>query len=206
MLNKNKRIINLELITKANQLRKEAKLILNNLDLIKILKKISEPKIVGSLAYNLMLTRDIDIHAYVNEFSIEKILNLLPQLAILPTIRKVQFSNYREFRKDHRKDRIGFPHGYYIGIHSMQNHNEWKIDIWFIKKGEDKSFYNPKLKNLSSKQREIILNLKNSYLGKNGYKKGLLSIDFYKAVLDFGVKNKKDFENYIKNKENRKII
>jgi len=190
-----------KLAVKADQLQQEAKLILDDLDLLKILKEISEPKIVGSAAYNLMLMRDIDIHAYVKEFDIEKILNLLPKLALLPTIRKVQFSNYREFRKDYRKDRIGFPHGYYIGLRSVRLSDEWKIDIWFIKEDEDKSFCDPRLENLSDEQRKTILKLKSLWLAKDGYRDGVLSVDFYRAVLDFGVKTEKDFENYLRNKE-----
>jgi len=193
-----------KLLTQANQLQQKAKLILDDLGLIKILKEISEPKIVGSVAYGLMIIKDIDIHAYVKEYDIKKILNLIPKLALLATIRKVQFSNYREFRKDWRKDRVGFPHGYYIGLRSVQRSDEWKIDIWFIKENEDKSFNDSRLKNLSKEQRETILKLKNLWLTKDGYRDGVLSVDFYKAVLDFGVKTEKDFEYYLKTKKLKK--
>jgi hypothetical protein len=57
------------------------------------------------------------------------------------------------------------------------------------------------LKNISDKQREIILKLKNSWLTKDGYRNGVLSVDFYKAVLDFGVETEKDFEHYLETKE-----
>lgn len=190
-----------ELIMQANQLQQEAKLILDRLGLLKILKEISEPKIIGSVANGLLIIKDIDIHAYVKEYDVEKILNLIPKLALLPTIRKVQFNNYREFRKDYRKDRIGFPHGYYIGLRSVQYSDEWKIDVWFIKKEEDKSFNSSRLQNLSDEQRETILKLKNLWLTKNGYRDDVLSVDFYKAVLDFGVKTKKDFGYYLKTKK-----
>lgn len=190
-----------ELVARANQLQQEAKLILDKLDLIKTLKEISEPKIVGSAANGLMIIEDIDIHAYVKEYDIEKILNLLPKLALLPTIRKAQFNNYREFRKDYRKDRIGFPRGYYIGLRSVQRSDEWKIDIWFIIEDEDKSFNNLRLQNLSDEQRETILKLKNLWFTKDGYRDGVLGVDFYKAVLDFGVKTEKDFKHYLRTKE-----
>ncbi len=196
-------ITNSKLVKQANQLQREAKLILNNLGLLKILKEISEPKIVGSMVSGLMVMKDIDIHTYVKKYNLKKILNLLPKLALLPTIRKAQFNNYREFRKDYRKDRVHFPHGYYIGLRSIQRSDEWKIDIWFIKEGEDRSFNDSRLQNLLDEQREIILKLKNLWLIKNGYRNGISSIDFYKAVLDFEVKTEKDFENYLKNKEEK---
>jgi hypothetical protein len=189
-----------KLLARAKQLQQKAKLILDQLGIIKILKEVSEPKIIGSATNGLMVLKYIDIHAYVKEYDMERILNLLPKLALLPTIRKVQFNNYREFRKDYRKDRVGFPHGYYIGLRSLQYSDEWKIDIWFIKEDEDKSFNNSRLKNISDK-REIVLKLKNSLLTKDGYRNGVLSVDFYKAVLDFGVETEKDFEHYLKTKE-----
>jgi hypothetical protein len=190
-----------KLLAHAKQLQQKAKLILDQLGIIEILKEVSEPKIIGSAANGLMVLKDIDIHAYVKEYDMERILNLLPKLALLPTVRKVQFNNYREFRQDYRKDRVGFPHGYYIGLRSVQDSDEWKIDIWFIKEDEDKSFNNSRLKNISDKQREIILKLKNSWLTKDGYRNGVLSVDFYKAVLDFGVETEKDFEHYLETKE-----
>lgn len=190
-----------ELAAKANQLQRQARLILDKLGLIKTLQEISKPKIVGSAANGLMIIKDIDIHAYVKEYEVEKILNLLPKLALLPTIRKVQFNNYREFRKDYRPDRVGFPRGYYIGLCSVQGSDEWKIDVWFIKEDEDRSFNDSRLQNLSDEQRETILKLKNLWLTKDGYRDGVLSVDFYKAVLDFGVKTKKDFERYLRTKE-----
>ncbi len=194
-----------ELLEQANQLQREAKLILRKLGLIDILKKVSEPKIVGSAKYGLMVIKDIDIHAYVKEYQIGKILNLLPKLAVLPTIRKVQFSNYREFRKDYRKDRVGFPYGYYLGLRSVQNSDEWKIDIWFIKEDEDNSFNDSRLGILTDKQRETILKLKSLWLAENGYRDGVLSVDFYKAVLDFGVQTEKDFKSYLETKNHNKL-
>lgn len=192
-----------KLIAQANQLQQKAQLILDQLGFINILKEISKPKIVGSAATGLMIIKDIDIYAYVKEYDIGKILNLLPKLALLPTIRKVQFNNYREFRKDERQDRIGFPHGYYIGLRSVQGSDEWKIDIWFIKEDEDRSFNDPRLRNLSDEQRATILQLKRLWLTENGYRDGVLSIDFYQAVLDLGVRTEKDFERYLKTKKSK---
>jgi hypothetical protein len=63
-----------KLIKRANQLQKEVKLILDKLGLLNILKEIFEPKIVGSAANCLMLMKDIDIHTYMKESDMEKIL------------------------------------------------------------------------------------------------------------------------------------
>jgi len=192
-----------QLISKANQLQREAKRILDELGLIKILKNISSPKLIGSASYGLMIAEDIDIHASVKNYNLNKILNLLPKLAVLPKIRKVQFINYREFRKDYRRDRVGFPHGYYIGLYSMQPAGEWKIDVWFVKEDEVIKYDYSRLNNLSSQERMIILRLKEHWSTKGGYKDGAISIDFYQAVLDFGAKTDEDFRRYLETKDQK---
>jgi len=188
------------LILRANELQREAGRIVEELGLIKIIGKISKPKIVGSVANGLMFAKDIDIHAYVHKYDIQAIVNLLPKFALLPTIQKAQFSNYRDLRRDYIKDRSSFPRSYYVGLRSIQPSGEWKIDIWFAKKGEIGEFNDPRLKNLTNKQREIILQLKKMWSNKDGYRKGVLSVDFYKAILDFGVENEVDFKRYLKTK------
>lgn len=91
--------------------------------------------------------------------------------------------------------------GYYIDLRSVQGLNTWKIDTWFIKEAEDKFFNDSRLQNLSDEQRKTILKLKNLWFTEDGYRDDVLSIDFYKAVLDFGVTTKEDFEHYLNIKE-----
>lgn len=191
---------NSKLAIQAKKLQKEAKYILDFLGLIKILKEISEPKVVGSAVNGLMVAKDIDIHACVKEYDVQKVVSILPRLALLPTIQKVQFNNYRELRRDYRKDRVNFPHAYYIGLRSLQPFGEWKIDIWFAKEGDVDEFDDPRLQNLLDEQREAILKLKEAWYVKDGYRDDVVSVDFYKAVLDFGARTEKDFERYLQAK------
>lgn len=193
--------LNSQLVLRASQLQQEAKRILGELGLVKILREISEPKVVGSAANGLMVAKDIDIHAYVREYDMQKVVNLLPRLALLSTIQKVQFNNYRELRRDYRKDRVNFPHAYYVGLRSLQPSGEWKIDMWFAKEGEVDEFNDSRLQSLSDEQRETILKLKEAWYTKEGYQDGAVSIDFYKAVLDFRAKTDKDFERYLQTKK-----
>lgn len=193
--------LNSQLVLRANQFQQEAKRILDELGLMKILQEISEPKVVGSVANGLLIAKDIDVHAYVKEYDVQEVVNLLPRLATLPTIQKVQFNNYRELRRDYRKDRVNFPHAYYVGLRSLQPSGEWKIDMWFAKEGEVDEFNDSRLQNLSGEQRETILKLKEEWYTKDGYRDGAVSVDFYKAVLDFGAKTNQDFERYLQTKE-----
>lgn len=139
----------------------------------------------------------------MKEFNLNKIADLLKGFVLLPTIQKVQFNNYRELRRDYIKSRVRFPHGYYIGLRSIQPSGEWKIDIWFGKTGIPLNDYDtPSSSDITEKQRIAILKLKKAWLDeKGGYKDDVISTDFYKAVLNYGVMNKEKFKPYLKQKK-----
>jgi hypothetical protein len=190
-----------ELLERAEKLQEEAATIIEKLDVLEILGRISEPEIVGSTKNGLMVLPDIDIHAYMQEVDLPKVAQLLPVFAIMPTIQKVQFNNYRELRRDHRKDRINFPHGYYVGLRSIQPSGEWKIDMWFGEKGTIGDFDEAELEQLTDEQRLVILRLKETLKTEKGYRDGIISTDFYKAVLYHGVKDPGDFFQYLEKRK-----
>ena len=191
-----------ELLRHSDELQREAKLIINKLGIFSMLKEISEPSIIGSTKNGLMVWPDIDILAYMKELDINKVIDLLRKFALLPTIQKVQFSNFRELRRDYLKDKAHLPHAYYIGLRSIQSSGEWKIDIWFGEKGIPLNDYDmPSSSKITKEQRIAILKLKKKWLNeKNEYKDGVISIDFYKAVLEYGVNNEEKFKTYLKQK------
>ncbi len=190
-----------ELLEQARKLQSESARVVEELGILKTLGRFSEPEIVGSATNGLMVLPDVDIRAYTESLDIRAVVGLLPQFATMPTIQKVQFDNFREYRRDHRKDRINFPHGYYIGLRSIQPSGEWKIDIWFGKREVFREFDEKELGQLTDEQRVIILRLKEIMKSeKVGYRGGAVSIDFYKAVLYHGVKTIDDFSRYLKRK------
>lgn len=190
-----------ELLEQAKKLQSETVRVVEELGILKTLGRFWKPEIVGSATNGLMVLPDVDIHAYTDSPDIRAVVGLLSQFATMPTIQKVQFDNFREHRRDYRKDRINFPHGYYIGLRSIQPSGEWKIDIWFGKRGVFREFDEKELKQLTDEQRIIILRLKEAMKSeKVGYRDGAVSIDFYKAVLHHGVKTLDDFSLYLKTK------
>jgi len=191
-----------KLLKHASDLQQEAKRIIDQLGIFSILKEFSEPSFIGSAENGLMVWPDIDINAYMKELDLNKVTDVLKKFALLPTIQKVQFNNYRELRRDHLKRRVRFPHAYYVGLRSIQPSGEWKIDIWFGKTGEPLNDYDvPSSSNITEKQRITILKLKKAWLDdKGGYKDEAISTDFYKAVLEYGVTNKKEFKSYLRQK------
>ncbi|MDO8435829.1 MAG: hypothetical protein Q7S82_00375 [bacterium] len=189
-----------ELLKRAEKLQQEAMGIIDKLGIFSILKKISEPSIIGSAENGLMVWPDIDIHAYMKELDLDKVLDLLKEFALLPTIQKVQFSNFRELRRDHLKSKMRFPRGYYVGLRSVQPSGEWKVDIWFGEKGTPINDYDVlNLSSITKEQRAAILRIKKAWLDeKGGYKDGVISIDIYKAVLEHGIIDENNFKDYIK--------
>lgn len=196
------------ILKRADELQKEANGIIDDLGILEVLKEISEPSVVGSAKNGLMVCPDIDIKTYMKELDIYKVLDFLKELALLPTIQKAQFIDWKDVRRDHLPEKRSISKGYYVGLRSVdqtRKWKEWKIDIWFGKRGEFFNEYEiPENKEITREEKILILKLKEEYLGKKGYKDGLKSVDFYKAVLDNGVKNQKEFEQYINNLETLK--
>jgi len=195
-----------ELLKRADDIHKEAQRIINELGIFSILERISEPSVIGSAENGLMVWPDIDIQAYMDKLDIDKVLDLLKDFALIPTVQKVQFSNFRELRRDHLKSKRRFPCGYYVGLRSIQPSGEWKIDIWFGEKGAPINDYElPKSKDITEEQRIAILKLKRAWLNEGGgYMDGVISTDFYRAVLEQGITTEKGFNDYIKNKTSNK--
>ncbi|MDE2173436.1 MAG: hypothetical protein KGJ31_02450 [Patescibacteria group bacterium] len=189
-----------QLTTRANSLQNEAHRILKELDLLSVIGTISEPEIVGSVKSGLMIMPDIDIHAWTEEPDLVAVANLFPTLVKTPTIQMVRFNNYRELRRDFRKDRINFPHAYYVGLRTVQPSGEWKIDMWFGKRGEIGDYDATELDAMTDGQRLAILRLKETWKEGKGYQDGVLSTDFYKAVMRHNVKDEKGFTEYLRTK------
>lgn len=190
-----------QLIVRAKSLQEEARRILEELDLLRIIGAISEPDVVGSVKNGLMIMPDIDIHAWMEEPSLEIVSDMLSTFAKMPTMQKVQFNNYRELRRDDRTDRIHFPHAYYVGLRTVQPSGEWKIDIWFGKRGEVGDYDDSELNAITDEQRLSILRLKEEWKDGKGYRDGVLSTDIYKAVMRAGIKDEEGFAEYLRAKE-----
>lgn len=190
-----------QLTARAKSLQEEAQRILQELNLFSIIGTISEPELVGSATNGLMVMPDIDIHAWVKEPDLSAVANLFSTLVKMPTIQMVHFNNYRELRRDFRKDRINFPHAYYVGLRTTRPSGEWKVDMWFGKHGELGDYDATELNTITDEQRLVILRLKEMWKDGKGYRDGVLSTDFYKAVMRHGVKDGKGFIEYLKTKE-----
>lgn len=180
-------------IKKADSLQKEAKEVLDNLDLLSILNKVGEPNIVGSLELNLMSHRDIDIVVRCNP-DYEKFLKIVNEL-----FRKEEVYDMaiQDFRKSIHSNR---PQGIYCKINYLRKPDLfWKIDIWFIKHSTAEDvvdWVKPKLTDVNKK---LILKIKNEMREKIKNGKQISGYKVYKAVLEYDVKDLEEFKKYLHN-------
>jgi hypothetical protein len=172
-----------ELLKLSKKYKRQADNLLQKTQLLKFLQKYGQIQIIGSYAYDLMLSGDIDIHIVNPKFTKKKVIKILNEL-----LNQKQF--YAQLFYDFiRRRRPGFPRGYYIGLKTLFGGNKWKIDLWFINKPSKKAFI-PSAKQINQ-HRLTILKLKQQALNNN---LKIHSTAIYKAVIQQGIKDIKYFQ------------
>jgi len=183
-------------LIKARKLKDKAKLILDELDIIRILKKVGRVEIVGSYALDLMSWEDIDI-TVTGELDYKKYLEVANYMF---QKEKVYSLNLQDFRKSIYPNR---PQGIYLGVKYLEDPDIfWKIDIWFFNKGERsaKDIVEFVKENITKEKREIILNIKNKIREKTESGKEISGKEVYEAVLREGIEDLRGFKRYMTSK------
>ncbi len=183
-----------------DQLQKEAKSVLGELDLLPLLSKYGSPKIIGSMDLGLMTRRDIDIEIIVNDFG-KKELNQIVQTILEKPLPRIDFT----LMDNSDKNSLEIPRGLFLWIKYSGNNKliskytnisiAWTIDCWFLKEEyADAGKVTKEIKEkLTPETKRIILEIKSSLMNNTEYKEKFSGIDIYRAVLDKDIKTKKDF-------------
>ncbi|UZP04725.1 hypothetical protein JW813_06860 [Clostridium botulinum] len=87
--------INQESNNVSGNLQKEAVNIEKQLGIINFLKKIRQAEIVGSVANNLIIKKDIDIHLLTNNDVDDVVKKLIGFLQCLKEIRNIKIEDYK---------------------------------------------------------------------------------------------------------------
>ncbi len=171
------------LMVDQKSLRKEAEEITNRFDLIRLLEKYGETRVVGSVALELIVKLDLDIHVLIETYPLMEAVNRVTvELLDHPTIHEVRISDYR-------------PDGVKIGIDECPSvSGNWTIDIWLTKDPSTTAFGQAEriLAELTPEKRKRILSLKEHYHKQGRLRDGISTI-IYQAVLA-GVTDIQDFE------------
>lgn len=166
----------LDLIKISKSLHLDADSLLKKSNLINKLSKYGEVFISGSYKLDLMIDGDIDIFIINRNINKEKSVGILNDLIV-----DGYFNGYFYYDWTKRQ-RTGFPRGYYIGLKTNFKDIKWKVDIWLIQ-----DIYKPAEKlmkfvqaNLNEKNKKLILDLKYKAKNKN---LNLRSSEIYLKVL-----------------------
>ena len=191
------------ILKKQAALQAEADAALDALGLDTLLRVVGNPVRVGSSALGVMVRRDIDVTVLCEKLDRtvqDTIAQIAARLVLHPRIGAVRLRNDSGFWNKTPED---YPDGLYLGITYRSERNEdWNLDIWFVDEPErqpDLKHLRTILPRLSTTMREIILTIKTALAtGSFAYDKPVSSFLVYEAVVDGGVSNIVEFENWLR--------
>ena len=168
-------------------LRDEAFSVISELNLLDLLKDHGKAELVGSVALDLIVKPDTDIHLFTTDSDLlGKVNEVYSILLEHQKVSEVRISDYR-------------PSGVKIGIDRYQGKfRSWDIDIWISDKPDSFAFEQTKsiLSKLTVEDRRTIMEIKRHFY-KLGQLRNGLSHKIYNAVLDHNVKNIYEFEKIL---------
>ena len=178
--------------TVKSNLKIEAERIVDNLGLITMLSKYGHTEIVGSVALDLIVKKDIDIHVFLESGDFLKIVNEVSnELIEKPEIDEVRISDWREIRSMK------------ISVDDFKSDSGlWDIEIWLTKSKDSCGFdFLDKLRReLTKPKRKIIMDLKQHFYDK-GLLKDSMSRQIYLAVVDHGITTLDEFYKYLESQK-----
>lgn len=174
---------------KSKALRDEALQIIDDLGLLVSLSPYGEARIVGSVALNLVVKRDIDIHLVLNRLDLMDAVDEITRLLLDEEhIQEIRISDYRGL------DSIK------IGIDTFPGYSgQWSVDIWITTDIATTGFAltDRLIAEMLPEHRTLILDIKRELHRENRLRDGMSSA-IYKAVVDDNVGSAAEFHRYIK--------
>ena len=166
-------------------LKTEAENIVAHLKLLDYLQQFGKVGIAGSVALDLIVKPDIDVHVLAKNNDLFQIVEpVYRYLLDFPEIKKVNICDYR--------DRNGIK----IGVGEYRGATcSWSIDIWLTTNEKTTGFELMERLNrdLTASQRELILKIKKDYYDRDACFESL-STAIYRAVVDHGIKSVSEFK------------
>lgn len=183
-------------IKKQNTLQQQAKEVLNHLDLIDILSKYGEVKIVGSMALDLMTWPDIDIDLVSKEINDKDYFEMVIYIFSQKSIKHLMLIDNRSSFEKNR------PKSMYIGIVYNFDGVDWKIDIRYLDSSSasaDDDVKQIKSK-LTTENIKKILEIKTALHNHPKYRKDFSGYDIYQAVLEKNISTVEEYSALLKDR------
>lgn len=196
-----------ELFSLEKSIQNEADAIVKRLKLIEILNKYGTTKFVGAKLLNVMTNKDIDIHCYVDNLTIETWLNFSGDLLKSKNVRRADLINYYDFDRlnNYLENDKGF--GYFISLNGLHLEGlpfstQWNTEISLVPSNA-KDLSIDIASKMTDDKRAIILRIKLfiQEISKKMKQRGVgkLSSTFvYTAVLEHNIQSIEEFIDYIK--------
>ncbi len=169
-------------------LKDEAHQVVEDLDVMALLRAYGHAEIVGSVALDLIVKRDIDIHVHLllqDPYAMAG--EVLPVLLDKKWVRNIRVDKYSS------KSAVKLAIDAYPGPTGP-----WNIDIWITSDVSTTGFEvtNILLESLTAEQRSAILEIKEYYHNLGVLRNGL-SLRIYDAVYKNGVRSIEEFKAYL---------
>jgi len=170
-----------------NNFVKEALSIVEHLNILPKLRSYGQAEIVGSVVLDLVVKRDIDIHLLLSQESllsvVQEVVGFLLQKSDVQEVRVTKYYG----------DSINVTLDSYKG-----SSGDWSVDIWLTTNIDRTGFEKTEKlkKELTEKQREIIMQLKESMYKQGRLRDGMSSL-IYDAVIKSGVETPSELEEYL---------
>jgi hypothetical protein len=170
--------------------------IAQKLRLIEVLSEFGEARVVGSVALDLVVRRDLDVHVLVKEPDLLATAQRIRQrLVEIREIGRVTATDYRSRG------------GMKLGFRKRSALGQWDIDVWITDRPEATGFeLAERLKRvLRPEQRRAIMRIKRAYHRRGLLQDGLSAV-IYRAVVAQGVRSAAAFSrlycrsNYLRRK------
>ncbi len=171
----------------SSALRAEALGIVADLDLLGRLCPLGRAEIVGSVALDLVVKRDIDVHVLLAEPGLYPAADAVTHdLLDHPRVREVRITDYRA------QGSLKVAVDAYPGASG-----DWSIDIWLTERPEETAFAwrDALLAALTPEHRGAILRIKRHYDAAGLLRDGL-SARIYRAVVEGGVRSVEAFARW----------
>lgn len=182
-----------KLLHRADTLTREAAAVLADLGLPELFAPVGRSEWVGSSAFGLALTRDIDFDTLCPSLEAGPIWDVLRSLPGHPRVQKVRWTDQRG---RFNLTEAPIEEGIYVGVHyyagEVREDRRWKIDSWFLPDDLPRPTValRERLLAATEEERLAILRIKDEAIraGRYGPSEELHGYHVYEAVLDQGVR------------------
>lgn len=188
-----------ELLRRQEALQAEALQVVEDLDLMDLLRHAGRVEQIGSSVSGLMVWRDIDLSVLCRDLTLERAFETMRPLLTDPTVIRAE---YRDETGSHAPSELRGDERYYFVLHHETSEgHEWKTDIsfWLSDEPRDHLPYLERLAaRLTDETRLSILWIKDVWRHLPTYPYEVGGFDIYDAVLEHGVRTPSGFDVYLR--------